>query len=408
MQLNMKLGKTEMMIFSVSDSRRAALQQEHNFLLAGEAVRYVAQYRYLGCQVHERWLYGADFTARSSQVLVQTLMLRRQLDHLDAAKSVHLGLRLYDVKVRPSATYGACVWATRFHMVRPGSVVVTNELEKRHLAFIRCWCRLRGSEPNWLVYRELGRLPMHYYWWRDIVRFANRVSQLSDGCIWKEMLLDSRQRAREGGSCWFGDIQKFVQNVGCSLDVQDGGHALLHEQALMAGLCKSYDAVWDNLCPYPRQALERAKLATYFAWFDSGAWLRRPRYFHFPFPARDICTYLRFRLGSHDLQVELGRYQQRRPRGERVCERCSMHVVDDEWHMMFDCSAFAHLRSGRPHLFRGSVIGDMVAFMRQRDQPGVMRHILSCVQYLRELDGIDRSQDVDMGLAEEADSYDSD
>ena len=124
MQLNLKPGKTEMMIFAVSTSRRSALQQQHSFTLGGEAVRYVAQYRYLGCQVHEQWLFGADFKPRASHLMFKALELRRELDHLDAARSVRLGLRLYDVKVRPSATYGSCVWATRFHMVGTASMVV--------------------------------------------------------------------------------------------------------------------------------------------------------------------------------------------------------------------------------------------------------------------------------------------
>ena len=66
-------------------------------------------------------------------------------------------------------------------------------MERRHLDFIRSWCHLRGSEPNWLLYRELGRLPFHYYWWRDIIRFANRVACLADGSLWKDMLRDSEQ-----------------------------------------------------------------------------------------------------------------------------------------------------------------------------------------------------------------------
>lgn len=74
--------------------------------------------------MHERWLFGANFQPRVSRVTVQTVMLRRQLGHLDAARSIWLGLRLYDVKVRPSAVYGSCVWATRFHMVEPQSLVV--------------------------------------------------------------------------------------------------------------------------------------------------------------------------------------------------------------------------------------------------------------------------------------------
>ena len=74
---------------------------------------------------------------------------------------------------------------------------------------------------------------------------------------------------------------------------------------------------------HPREALDRARLATYFAWFDSGKWLRRPSYLFFYFSASVTCTYLRFRLGTHSLQVEVGRWQNRRPRCQRVCERCS-------------------------------------------------------------------------------------
>lgn len=38
--------------------------------------------------------------------------MRRQLDHLGAARSVNLGLRMCDVKVRQSATYASCVTGT--------------------------------------------------------------------------------------------------------------------------------------------------------------------------------------------------------------------------------------------------------------------------------------------------------
>ena len=406
MQLNLKPGKTEMIIFAVSDCRRATLQQQHCFSLGGETVRYVAQYRYLGCQVHERWAFGADFKPRASHLLFKSLELRRELDHLDAARSVRLGLRLYDVKVRPSATYGSCVWATRFHMVGPSSVVVRNTLEKQQLAFIRSWCHLRGSEPTWLIYRELGRMPLHYFWWRDVVRFANRVMHLPNNSIWKEMLMDSLQSCREGRKCWAGDLDKFLQNVGSTMHCDSG--PMLDEPAVLASLCRAYDTVWDGLCRQPRQAPDRAKLATYFAWFDSGSWLRPPKYLYFDFPAPATCTYLRFRLGSHNLQVELGRWQNCRPRCDRLCQRCAMHEVDDEWHMVFDCPAFESLRAARRQLFSGRVAYDMVAFMRQKDQMGIFKHVLACLRDVSEILDVDHSQDVDVGISERHDTYDSD
>ena len=51
MRVNLKPGKTEMMIFAVSDSVRAALKAANTFIISGQPVRFVSQYKYLGCQV---------------------------------------------------------------------------------------------------------------------------------------------------------------------------------------------------------------------------------------------------------------------------------------------------------------------------------------------------------------------
>ena len=44
---------------------------------------------------------------------------------------------------------------------------------------------------------------------------------------------------------------------------------------------------------------------------------------------------MRFRLGSHNLPIEKGRWR-RLNREERVCANCN--VVGDEHHVLYDCS----------------------------------------------------------------------
>ena len=66
----------------------------------------------------------------------------------------------------------------------------------------------------------------------------------------------------------------------------------------------------------------------YLCWFNQyhdrgnrgklGKWLDRPEYVFFGFSAPVTCTYLRSRLGTHNLQMELGRWQDCRPAGGRV------------------------------------------------------------------------------------------
>ena len=100
------------------------------------------------------------------------------------------------------------------------------------------------------------------------------------------------------------------------------------------------------------------------------------------------CTYLRFRLGTHLLQVELGRWQDRRRRHQRLCRRCRMHAiaqfVDDERHLVFECPDLERFRAARKHLFNMSVGENMFAFITQTDQRGVLRYVLDCMRHIQE------------------------
>ena len=64
----------------------------------------------------------------------------------------------------------------------------------------------------------------------------------------------------------------------------------------------------------------------------------------------DVVRTARFKLGSHFLGVEKGRFN-KVPWPQRLCTRCcDEHLsslncpVDDEAHLVFDCEAFEHLR----------------------------------------------------------------
>ena len=51
---------------------------------------------------------------------------------------------------------------------------------------------------------------------------------------------------------------------------------------------------------------------------------------------------------------------------------------------------------------------DMITFMRQKDQADVFKHILACLREIVEILDVDHSQDVDVGVTEQHDTYDSD
>ena len=81
---------------------------------------------------------------------------------------------------------------------------------------------------------------------------------------------------------------------------------------------------------------------------------------------------------------------------------------DDEWHLINTCPAFAyvHVRLAQPQYNFGHVAIHKAAFIKQRDQIGVLRHVLDCLREVTEMSNLDRSRNVDLGMNQSADLYD--
>ena len=111
------------------------------------------------------------------------------LASLQATRKVALAFRMHDVCVRTVQTYGSGVWATACALTPER--VVRNEMESDHLQFMHRGCRLRQNVLVWAMYAELGRLPLHYYWWREVVRLWKSTVALPEGSIWRDILRDN-------------------------------------------------------------------------------------------------------------------------------------------------------------------------------------------------------------------------
>ena len=53
--------------------------------------------------------------------------------------------------------------------------------------------------------------------------------------------------------------------------------------------------------------------------------------------------FTKFRLGDHKLQIEVGRHHNI-PLAERICTRCCLGAVEDEYHALLHCNDYAQMR----------------------------------------------------------------
>lgn len=61
----------------------------------------------------------------------------------------------------------------------------------------------------------------------------------------------------------------------------------------------------------------------------------------------------KFRLSSHNLEIERGRYFNV-PRSERICKICQMNVIENEFHFRLTCPLYTDLRRKyfKPYYYR--------------------------------------------------------
>ena len=58
-----------------------------------------------------------------------------------------------------------------------------------------------------------------------------------------------------------------------------------------------------------------------------------------------ITAMARYRMSSHDLKIERGRFNnQITPKNQRICTRCELNEIDGEIHLLLHCSAMNNER----------------------------------------------------------------
>ena len=192
------------------------------------------------------------------------------------------------------------------------------------------------------------------------VKFWNDSLSHCNSDLFRDVLCSDVGLAREGcKECWTGEMLSAVQELPDCGGIEE---SLLSRQCVDWGdvdqrVCQLYSSYWEqyrDVHTFRAPDAPSRKTLTYSQCFRSEECFPALRdYFHSSsvLPLRAVRSVARFRLGSHNLEVERQKFQGK-PYPERCCTRCSPDFldgldikVDDEHHMLFDCEVFAHLRT---------------------------------------------------------------
>lgn len=123
-----------------------------------------------------------------------------------------------------------------------------------------------------------------------------------------------------------------------------------------------FNQKWFSVPENPRLApSSQVTWSTYERWFaqvpfenqnlsDSSSWVSDVIGASAGINSAHIASLMRFKLAAHDLQVCTGRWQGQ-AREQRLCSRCPMQLVEDEFHMVFECPFYDPVRVRFAQLF---------------------------------------------------------
>ena len=217
--------------------------------------------------------------------------------------------KLAPVKVKLKV-FEACVTSTLLYNCEAFGKNVPKDLENYYFRLLKCALGVRANTPNNIVLIESGMLPVRALIYRRQLKFYRRYkSNLVNGTVRKE-IFDKLLVENIGFINHYELLDQTYSNV---------DHITSHfQQNLRSDIqsCNSIDSHYKH-----------------YIYMKLNPDLKRSDFIYNLNSCDDVIT--RFRLGSHSLPIETGRWL-RVKREDRLCKFCN--VFGDEYHFIYDCS----------------------------------------------------------------------
>ena len=313
-KLTLNVQKTNIVIFR----NGGKLRSDEKWFYNGSELKVVDEFNYLGILMNYNGRFNKTQIKIAEQGRKALFALNRKLK--DHYFNTETKCSVFDTYVNSILCYGSEVWG--FHKAL--------NVEKVHVQFCKSTLGVKRSTCNDLVYFELGRLPLHVLRKLKIIKYWIKIKGTTN-CILKncyeQMLTDN--------DAWIVNVKLELERLGLGYlwqsDCADNIIYHLIEQ-------RFYDINKQEMLS-KINVLSRGHLYQYLIDnFCMQFYLLKPIS-----PIYKKCI-TQFRLGSHNLNIEQGRYRNE-PRESRICTLCNCNDLEDEFHFILKCPFFKDLRA---------------------------------------------------------------
>ena len=318
--LKINVKKTKAMIFE------KGRHTSYDFYINNTKLDLVSSFKYLGMHFFKNgnWYRAQKIIASHASYALHNLFgLFKQIELPISEKC-----KLFDTFVGSILNYG-------------GEILGLNEakdIELIHSKFCRWILHVRKSTNLTGLYGELGRVPFIIQRKIRMINYWVKLLGLNDQSIHKKLYSMLKQDADNNIS-------------------YNGSNWAFHIKSLLNELGPSYIWLQQNEFSIPVDLIKQRIFDNYYqSWYsninNSSRLSMYSRYKHdFLFETyldtipdqKFRITLTKFRLSSHNLAIERGRFENI-SRNDRICRCCNLHMVESEYHFLLVCSLYKDLR----------------------------------------------------------------
>ena len=316
------------------------------FNKAGRHIRLKFNYKdyELECVQHCKYL-GVYFSASGTFSFAQNELYKKglkayfklQKDFLSLNPSIKTSLHVFDHTIKPILLYGSEIWGSfnpltskfRNGIVTLDKIYSNSICEKLHNKFCKYILGVHKKTTNFAVLSELGRFPLHFDIAKNIVSYWLRLENLESFPLLQDAYEHSQILHSQNRCSWYGSLQQILKNIP---QFSNLSNTKISKYALKKSMREVYSKLWES----QRKNLSEGKLRTYLK-FKTNQGFENYLTMISSFELRRSLT--KFRVSSHQLHIESGRYQGTPPH-LRLCRQCSSGEVEDEIHFLLSCAKY--------------------------------------------------------------------
>ena len=206
------------------------------------------------------------------------------------------------------------------------------QCDKLCLKFYKYILGVHSKTSNIAVMGELGRRSVTEDIICSMLKYYHRIANMDENSLLYQSLLANKKLDSDNVDCWFSCIKFILQQLNVNNLDQ------INIDVIKRKLVSRYEDFWySNIS---ENAKNQGKLRTYFKFKSI---FKREFYLNAITDIELRQSFTRFRISSHDLEIERGRYRNIK-KENRLCSRCSDNCVEDELHFLLHCSKYKSKR----------------------------------------------------------------